>query len=394
MGVVKPGTSQRSNCIFRWVIGLSFVLLISKVTLSTWPVGQLLVDTFARLKKTTTITRKVEQEGVDNKTKADRLARKSYFANRKDKENSALSLIKKALELDPTNIQAHWRKASMHVSEEEFEDAFQTLNIVFQLSPDEPPALRIRAGLYRLLGKFDLALADLNKAISLQPDFPWVYKYRAELYRDMYKLPKALQDVDEYLRRRPNDESGLWIRAVVLQRLGRFEDALAMIDKAMSVGGSQKYYRGVRRRISRLKGGRGTKLDELSAAVDANPQNMEALLKRAKFFKWNYAYRRGLADVNALLRVKPESFEALKLRVWFLRGLRRYRDALNENNRVIAAKPKEARHHLTQAKILRRLRRYREALLSVRKARNIKSTRNARELQERLQHEFSLHPQG
>jgi tetratricopeptide (TPR) repeat protein len=77
-----------------------------------------------------------------------------------------------------------------------------------------------RGQVYMQLKKYDLALRDINEAGRLKPQFKRTFVIRAEIYRDLGRCGDALADLDRVISLHGNDEvdamaltTRAWIRA-------------------------------------------------------------------------------------------------------------------------------------------------------------------------------------
>jgi len=107
-----------------------------------------------------------------------------------------------------------------------FAEAFPVLRDRLQAEPDDVATLVLMARLATRTGKHDHAFAMLARAIELAPDFHAASK---QLEQCLRQLPpqRGLAAVDAQLARHPRHPGYRGLRAGLLDRLGRYDEAIA-----------------------------------------------------------------------------------------------------------------------------------------------------------------------
>ena len=81
------------------------------------------------------------------------------------------------------------------------------------------------------LGKFDNAIKENENNINDSPLSPWSYSCNAEIYKKMGDMKKALEAYDLFISKFPNNGFCRNGRASVLVALGRYQEAIEMLNE-------------------------------------------------------------------------------------------------------------------------------------------------------------------
>lgn len=170
------------------------------------------------------------------------------------------------------------------------------------------------------------------------------------------------------LRETPNDASLWFNRAVMLQQLGRHEEALADYDKALAL----------RANDAEAWFNRGVACEALKRSEDAiasydrtlalQRRHLGALNNRGGAHAHLKRYAEALRDFETILAIQPRDVNALYNKANALRGLGRFEDALQIHDRALAINPNHADAWNNRGLTLEALERNEEALTSFRTA--------------------------
>ncbi|NND96343.1 MAG: protein kinase [Pirellulaceae bacterium] len=180
--------------------------------------------------------------------------------------NRAETDFTKAIELDSTNQTALSNRGLLRLGQGRDDEAIKDFSRVLELSPGNAYALLQRARAYRSRGDDELAdrdfaqalqtdnvnasslmarsiyrddtdpesaLQDLEHALSQDPDSPMILMMKARLLsQKLDRLGDAVETYREVTRIQPTNETAIIDRALVLTRLGRYDEAKADLDLA------------------------------------------------------------------------------------------------------------------------------------------------------------------
>ncbi|MBH8610374.1 O-linked N-acetylglucosamine transferase, SPINDLY family protein [Pseudomonas mohnii] len=111
------------------------------------------------------------------------------------------------------------------------EQALASFEQALRLSPDEPQALERVAKAAQKLGHADRALELVHRALRINPDFAVGHHRLATLYFEQGQFANALPSIERALALMPNDCRMLSRKGLILNRLERHGEAIAVFDK-------------------------------------------------------------------------------------------------------------------------------------------------------------------
>ncbi len=152
-------------------------------------------------------------------------------------EGKTLAQWTDLIEKKPDNAQLYFNRAQLHSDRDERTNAIDDYTQAIKITPDYLQAYCERSIQYTLLAQYDKAEKDADKAISLDPEALkaweakcWVSDAR-EIYDESLKVSAKMISMNDYAYYH-------YLRASVLQKVGRFSEAAIEIEKAMSEDGS------------------------------------------------------------------------------------------------------------------------------------------------------------
>ncbi len=152
------------------------------------------------------------------------LRAQAYLANRN--ATSAIKDFTRAIELDPKSVAAHQGRGLAHAKAEAFEEAEADLARAIELDPRAATAFAYRAYVYKITAQPELGLKEIDKALKIDPN-------RAETYWAKGEVEEALGRIDEAvasLRRALTVKPGLKDAIEGLDRLGATPDNTGDVD--------------------------------------------------------------------------------------------------------------------------------------------------------------------
>lgn len=133
-----------------------------------------------------------------------------------------------------------------------------------------------------------------------------------DVYETLGSWPQLLYYAEQYLRKRPDDPKLLEHRALALDKLSRYQEAIdayrLLLDKG--VGDGTTYGRIAR--LMRESGREGMALDMLNEAILEDPDDGVLLAQRARYYATLEQYPQAGEDIQKALELNPTSAEVLK----------------------------------------------------------------------------------
>jgi TolB-like protein/DNA-binding winged helix-turn-helix (wHTH) protein/Tfp pilus assembly protein PilF len=208
--------------------------------------------------------------------------------------------IRRALELDPNNLEAHFYYSLVHLAAGRFAEAIAEIQTAEQL---DPLSHQVQANYGRILlhtGKLEEALLRVNQAIEREPRSANAHLRLAQLYEAMGRYAEALETYDKarVLRGSPRDNRAFRVSvAKVYARMGKSSEARRMFKGLKkedprgdfgagfyaAVGDKDEAFRLLFNMVEKRKGGNvfiGT--DPQFASLHSDPRWQE-LMRRMNF---------------------------------------------------------------------------------------------------------------
>ena len=169
-------------------------------------------------------------------------ARDQFYRHGDEGFDAAESLYRKAIALDGTFARAHSALAWLHFvrfklfQTASFEDirtdAYDLAQRALQLDPNDFRAHWVLGGLYLHDGRHEQSVTEFDKALRNNPNDANLLSWSAEVLVYCGRTAEALERCDEAIRLNPNCPDWYhWIRASALFHLGRYDDALAALER-------------------------------------------------------------------------------------------------------------------------------------------------------------------
>ncbi|UCH63398.1 MAG: tetratricopeptide repeat protein [Fidelibacterota bacterium] len=227
-----------------------------------------------------------------------------YFAvgykglSNEGRRNLAISMMEKALELDPDLAAAHVAKATMqYLYEEDWEGAEETFQHALSLDSNDTEAHREYAFLLLRSGRFDEGLVEAEKAYELDPLSLEVYTTLGEAYLYAGRFDEA---ADMYLRIievTPLRVNGSYTRLAFIHLMNRDDEtALEVAQEGVKIAPDDAV-------INMYLGWAATRNGLLEEALTA--------YEKAYELRGNKADIANLGIINALLGLRVSALEAI-----------------------------------------------------------------------------------
>ncbi len=116
-----------------------------------------------------------------------------YYQNGKYEE--AISILSKAIELNPANALLYYARGNTYIKAELFDKAISDFSKAIEINPGYTYAYTQRGFAYSLNGmNYERIISDYSKAIELDPNYTWAYIERANIYYIHGLYNKAYSD--------------------------------------------------------------------------------------------------------------------------------------------------------------------------------------------------------
>ena len=154
-------------------------------------------------------------------------------AARHGDDDQAIVFFTRAIQLNPKDTKAYFRRAYSYMARSEYDQAIADLNQDVQLDPKFAQAYYRRAFVYMLKGSDDLALADLTRDLQLDPRNTQAYYRRAYVYMIKSDYDQAVADLDQDLQINPADKQACFRRTYVYMLKGDYANAVVALTQTI-----------------------------------------------------------------------------------------------------------------------------------------------------------------
>ncbi len=362
---------------------------------------------------------------------------KAFSLSRKGEGNESLKLIDRAIDLDPKNSDHYSTKASLLSKLKMYDEAFIEIE---KLDSNTPDKYILSGELFRELEKYDKALEQLDKALQLSkkdlstyfikgeileklndynqalkqydkileisPNNPDAHSHKGHVYRYIEDFDKALIEFDKAISNNPNIYLYYGAKSAILcDFMGRFEDALKVINKGLKIKNDakelitnkfvillnmssdpnklqevmselndfitddpefSKFY-GLKSKVLFDLGKRNEAKILIKKGIKLNPQekfNYQILIQNIKI----YPPEEVLALIEQAILLNPDDLGLLNSKLYILARLNKEKEAIIIAERMIKMEPKEGNSYDSYGEVLLMFNKYDKALEMLNKA--------------------------
>lgn len=153
--------------------------------------------------------------------------------------NTAVECYTKAIELDPDNAGAYFKRHKAYNALGDIEPAVADVTTAIELDPANYQYYYVRGFLYNVEQEYTLAVADLDRSIALKPDARrngLAYLERATAYHNLGGYALAVTDYTKYIEANPDNGEAYFLRGLSYLELRDTENAKKDFKKACDLG--------------------------------------------------------------------------------------------------------------------------------------------------------------
>lgn len=145
----------------------------------------------------------------------------------------AIADYTQAITLNPNPIYPYYGRAHAYRDTGQYALAIEDYSKTIKLDPKFDGAFDKRGNLYIRMGVYDQAISDYSEAISLNPNIAAYYNSRGWARHLKEEDAQALPDAEKAVSMSPDNALFLATRAVIYEKLGRRDDAIADYTAAL-----------------------------------------------------------------------------------------------------------------------------------------------------------------
>jgi tetratricopeptide (TPR) repeat protein len=162
-------------------------------------------------------------------------------------ENTASEYYTKAIEINIADYEAYTNRGIIYLDQQKSDLASADFNKAISIKPDYYSAIDNLGALFGLRGQFDSALQYFNRALAIKPDYLPCLKNRGLAYSELNRNQEAINDFEKVLQMNresgiPEDPDILNIIGACNNSLGKYQEAISIINKAINLKPDPHYY--------------------------------------------------------------------------------------------------------------------------------------------------------
>ena len=255
----------------------------------------------------------------------------------------ALGLLQEALRLSPESAFAHAVYAEALAAMDRREDAAEAYKKAVGLDASVAQWHFRRGELLRQLQRLEDAVASFDVALELQPGDPKILLGRADALLASNRYEEALEAATKAASFAPSDGDALVARADALRMLGRFDEALADLNKASVLKPDDTRPLAAKGETLRLMRQWSEAEEVLRRVLEASPDGYSfAEVSLANVYLENNREREALDLVKRVTERSSEYVWAIETKARALLQLDHVEDGIAETDRLLGLQPEHA----------------------------------------------------
>lgn len=184
------------------------------------------------------------------------------------------------------------------------------------------------------------AIDKFNASLDINPDYLIALATRAYAKIELDDIEGAINDMRHYLERLPQDIARLPQLASLLQGAQRYDEAIAVIDRAIAAEPVEYNYFRVRADIYEDAGNLELALSDYDQVVKLSKKSSTALNNRCWFRVMNnIELEKALKDCNQAIKTDPDNINAYDSRGYVHLRLNDQQNAITDFNSALAIEP-------------------------------------------------------
>jgi tetratricopeptide (TPR) repeat protein len=246
----------------------------------------------------------------------------------KNKDEEALLVFDKILQINPNNNIALLRKGTVLRNLHRYVEALEIFDYSMRINPKDEFTLVMKAVTLEDLDRHEEALVAFNSALEINPKYEFALVMKGVTLEDLDRHEEALVAFNSVLEINPIDEFTLVMKGVTLGNLDRDEEALEVFNKVLEINPKNE---GALYRKGLAFGSLGRyeeALEVFNKALEINPKNEGALYRKGLAFGSLGRYEEALEVFNKALEINPKNEEVLVMKGIVLLQSKRYSEAL------------------------------------------------------------------
>ncbi len=267
---------------------------------------------------------------------AEQLNKKNY--------TQALDLFRRAIEQDSSDSVSVYNRGQAYRNLGKYKEAITDYTRYLELAPDDPENYLVyhnRGVCRNAEGDYSSAIADFDQALLQNSTYSQTNLERGNAYLSRAQSgdnERALSDANVYISANANEAGGYILRGKAYSALGKTQDALNDMNKAIAIDPSGQNYC-ERGRVFHDSGQYDKAIGDYDKVLSMNPNDGNTFYNRALSNKAREQYKAAVEDFDKSLTLIPNDFWAILERGRSKVFVPDYRGALEDLSKSIDINP-------------------------------------------------------
>jgi tetratricopeptide (TPR) repeat protein len=269
----------------------------------------------------------------------------------------AMKDLEIAVEADPKLADALILKGRLHVLRTELKKGLETLEQAqkaleeFLLASKEDPEAKAKLSEVFVMKSVlrqdaDEKIQELTRAIEVNPENERAVQQSVEILINLGRIEQAEQTIEKFLQVTPENEYALRRLVMLLIEEEKFEQATELLSKKIESFPNNSTIRGLRGNVLFVQHFNSedpsvlqTAVEDCDQAIALDPNNLDAILTRAKIHLARKDLENTKKDIETLENQRPDLPDLALLRMDVAIQEKRYADAISDMERLVQANP-------------------------------------------------------
>ena len=285
-----------------------------------------------------------------------------------DRHEDAIKVFRQSIEADPNHSWVYAELGASLFRLGQVDEALKSFDEALQRNPDDPWTLRAKAEALASQNRHEEAIPLLKHVIEIEPS-PAAYSELSESLQAARKFTEALDVIDQgaqlALEQNPNDPTTMVVRGQVLNALGRYDEAIAVLKRSLIINPDLDTAHAELGSALLEKGLYEEALSELDQALRLNDNNSKALTNKGRTLFVLSRAEEAIQYLRRSAELDPEEASTYITLGAALRETDKLDEALKVLDEGLNLDPENAFGLLTKGQVLHSLNRLEEALPAI-----------------------------
>ncbi len=302
----------------------------------------------------------------------------AYYTNKgaalknQGKLDEAMACYKKALNIDPNHLGAHYNIGNALIGQGKTEEAIASYRKVLEIKPDYPEVYNNMGVAFSHLRKPDETMECYKKALEINPNYAEAYNNMGNALKGQNRLDEAIDYYKKALTVRPNYAEAHYNMGNTLNAQGKYEETIACYRKVLEISPNHPESYNNMGNAFKNQGKPDQAIECYTKALAIDPKNADAYYNMGNTRSDQGEFEAAVACYRKVAEMNPNYAEAFNNMGAALKNLGKLAETIEAYKGAIKASPNYAEAYNNMGLSLFELGRLDEAMVACQKAIAIK----------------------